>query len=300
MTGNVFRIERFAVHDGPGIRTTVFLKGCPLRCWWCHSPESQSTLPELMYRPDRCIRCFKCVEECQLGAISRVGDVPVVDEDLCRWCGGCADVCDTGARTRAGRLMTTADVVRVIEQDTLFYDQSGGGVTFSGGEPLMQPDFVIELLEACRDKRIHTAVDTCGMADRDRLLRAAELADLFLFDVKMLDDERHRQFTGVSNVRILDNLRALVAARARVLVRFPLVPGVNDEPGHVERVGRFLAGLGLSRVDVLPYHRAGSGKYPALGREYRLAGTEVPTTRTEEAVRILAGCGLDAVAGGRP
>lgn len=300
MTGNVFRIERFAVHDGPGIRTTVFLKGCPLRCWWCHSPESQSTQPELMHRPERCIRCFKCVEECQLGAISAVDGLPVVDESLCRWCGGCADACDTGARTRAGRVMSVADVVRAVEQDTLFYDQSGGGVTLSGGEPLMQPAFVIELLEACRSRRIHTAVDTCGMVDRGDLLRAAGLADLFLFDVKMLDDDRHRRFTGVSNGLILDNLRALVAAKARVLVRFPLVPGVNDDAGEVERVGRFLAGLGLSRVDVLPYHRAGSGKYPALGREYRLAETEVPTTKTEEAVRILSGCGLDAVAGGRP
>ncbi len=300
MTGHVFRIERYAVHDGPGIRTTVFLKGCPLRCWWCHSPESQSALPELMYRPERCIRCFKCVDRCPEGAVSVVEGAPVVDEALCRWCGSCADVCAAGARARTGQLMSAAEVVGTVDRDTLFYDQSGGGVTFSGGEPFVQPDFLIEMLEACRRRRIHTAVDTCGMADRDRLLQAAELADLFLFDVKLLDDGLHRRFTGVSNARILDNLRALVDAHARVIVRLPLVPGVNDDPALIERTGRFLADLGLSRVEVLPYHRAGTAKYPALGREYRLADTGVPTGETDTAVRILAGFGLDAVAGGRP
>jgi pyruvate formate lyase activating enzyme len=298
--GNVFRIERFAVHDGPGIRTTVFLKGCPLRCWWCHSPESQSALPELMYRPERCIRCFKCVEQCQLGAVSRAGDVPVVDQDLCRWCGSCADVCPSGARVRTGQLMTAADLVGAVERDTLFYDESGGGVTFSGGEPFVQPEFLLEALEGCRRKRLHTAVDTCGMADRDMLMQAVGLVDLFLFDIKLMDDERHRQFTGVSNGRILDNLRALVEARARVWIRMPLVPGVNDDPADLRQVGQFLARLGLSRVDVLPYHRAGTAKYPALGREYRLPETEVPAAATVEAVRILSSFGLDAVAGGRP
>jgi pyruvate formate lyase activating enzyme len=300
VTGHVFRIERFAVHDGPGIRTTVFLKGCPLRCWWCHSPESQSALPELMFRPERCIRCFKCIDACQLSAIAQIASVPVIEEAVCRRCGGCAEVCATGARTQAGRLMRADDVVRVVDQDVLFYDQSGGGVTFSGGEPLSQPEFLLEMLEGCRRKRLHTAVDTCGMADPDVVRRAAALTDLFLFDVKMIDEERHRRFTGVSNARILENLRVLADARASVLVRLPLVPGVNDAPADVEQVGRFVSALGLSRVDVLPYHRAGTGKYAALGREYRLADTTVPTIETDAAVRVLRECGLDAVAGGRP
>ncbi len=288
------------MHDGPGIRTTVFLKGCPLRCWWCHSPESQSALPELMYRPDRCVRCLKCIDRCEAGAVSIVDSMPEVDQELCRWCGNCADVCASGARVRTGQVMSAEEVVRIVDRDTLFYDQSGGGVTFSGGEPYLQPEFLAQLLEGCRRKRIHTAVDTCGMADPDSLVRTLSLVDLFLFDIKLLDDERHRTFTGMSNVRILDNLRTLVEAHARVVVRLPLVPGVNDDPDGVARLGRFLSGLGLSRVDVLPYHRAGTAKYQALGREYRLADTQVPSHEIDEAVRILSGFGLDAVAGGRP
>ncbi len=299
MIGNIFRIERYAVHDGPGIRTTVFLKGCPLRCWWCHSPESQASEPELMYRPERCIRCFKCVEACQEGAVSMAGDSIVIDQALCRWCGSCADVCAAGARVRTGRAMSAADVVSLVDRDTLFYDQSGGGVTFSGGEPFVQPQFLLEMLEGCRRRRIHTAVDTCGMADREMLLASVGLVNLFLFDIKILDEERHRLFTGVSNRKILQNLAALVEARANVWIRIPLVPGVNDDPAHLQHVGRLLADLRLSRVDVLPYHRAGTAKYPALGREYRLSGA-APVAEAGEAVRILSGFGLDAVAGGRP
>ena len=301
MTGYVFRIERFSTHDGPGIRTTVFLKGCPLRCTWCHSPESQSAEPELLFREDRCIRCFECVDDCQLGALSSVDGTLVIDRNVCRWCGDCADGCPTGARTQSGSVMTESRLMDEIVRDTIFYDQSGGGVTFSGGEPMMQPEFLAAMLDACRMRRIHTAVDTCGAASPGTLDRIADRADLFLFDLKHLDEARHRHVTGTSNAQILDNLETLASRGANVIVRFPLVPDVNDAPEHIERLGQFVASLGLSRIDVLPYHRAGSGKYPATGRTYGLAGIEPPTTESRErALRILAGCGLTAGLGGRP
>jgi len=301
VTGYVFRIERFAVHDGPGIRTTVFLKGCPLRCTWCHSPESQSMAPELMFREERCIRCLECVDHCQLGAISQLDGGPVVDMAVCRWCGDCADGCPTGARTQAGSVMTESRVIEEIVQDTIFFDQSGGGVTFSGGEPLMQPDFLVALLDGCRALRIHTAVDTCGAAPPQALTRVADRADLFLFDLKHLDDERHRLVTGSSNVQILENLRALAGRTANVTIRFPLLPEINDDADHIERLGRFVRSIGLSRIDVLPYHRAGSSKYLALGRDYRLGGSEPPSGADRaRAVRILTDCGLQAAVGGKP
>jgi pyruvate formate lyase activating enzyme len=301
VTGYVFRIERFAVHDGPGIRTTVFLKGCPLRCTWCHSPESQKPEPELMLREDRCIRCFECFDDCTLGAISEINGQPVVNPAVCRWCGDCADGCPTDARVQAGSVMTESRVIQEVERDTIFYDQSGGGVTFSGGEPMMQPEFLVRLLELCRSRRIHTAVDTCGAAPAEVLDRVADRTDLFLYDIKHLDDAAHRQATGASNRQILDNLRRLAARGANVRVRFPLIPDVNDDPDHVARLGRFLASLGLSQVDVLPYHRAGSGKYAALGRAYPLDQIETPTPNVRtDVVRILAGCGLEAAVGGTP
>lgn len=301
MTGFVFRIERCAVHDGPGIRTTVFLKGCPLRCSWCHSPESQSRQPELVFRTERCIRCLSCLDQCRLSAISQVDGHPIVDHTVCRWCGECADGCPTGARTRAGSEVTESHVLQEIERDTIFYDQSGGGVTFSGGEPIMQPDFLLALLDGCRTRRIRTAVDTCGMAPADVLVRVADKADLFLYDLKHLDDERHRRVTGSSNVQILANLKTLADRHSDVIVRFPLIPNLNDDPDHVARLGRFVASLGLSRIDVLPYHRAGSGKYPALGRDYTLAATEPPVDDLQmSTVRILTDCGLQAAVGGTP
>jgi len=301
VTGYVFRIARSSVHDGPGIRTTVFLKGCPLRCTWCHSPESQSPQPELFYREDRCIRCLECVDHCQLGAISAVDGRPTVDGEVCRWCGDCADACPSGARTQAGSVMTESRVLQEIERDTVFYDQSGGGVTFSGGEPMMQPDFLVALLDGCRKRRIHTAVDTCGAASAETLSRVADRTDLFLFDLKHIDAARHRHVTGSSNTQILDNLAALAARGSNVVVRFPLIPGVNDDPGDVERLGRFVASTGLSRIDVLPYHRSGTGKYPATGRPYALPDIEPPSLEArEQAVRILDGCGLRAALGGKP
>ena len=222
-----------------------------------------------------------------------------MDRGACALCEECAAICQTGARDVIGRAMTVDEVVAEIERDTVFYDESGGGVTISGGEPLMQPEFVGALLEACRCRRLHTAVETCGAGDPDALLGLAVHTDLFLYDLKMMDDERHRRVTGASNRVILENLARLVSRRANVRVRFPLVPGVNDDEENVAAIGRFVASLGLRRLDVLPYHRAGIAKYCRLGRAYPLPDTPAPSNGTVgAAVERLAGLGLNVLVGG--
>lgn len=297
--GTIFRIERFAIHDGPGIRTTVFLKGCPLACAWCHSPESQSAAPEFMPRADRCIRCGACVAACPHDGI-RFDNTPAQARPAaCDLCGACAEACPSGARELVGRTFGVDAVLDLIEKDRVFYEQSGGGVTFSGGEPLMQPAFLLETLARCRERHLHTAVDTSGFGDPAALGRIAGQADLFLFDLKIMDDTRHAALTGVGTGVILENLRMLASDRRPVIVRFPLVPGVNDDEANVEALGGFVASLGLSRVDVLPYHRAGTAKYRRLNREYRLADVQPPSRQGQEDVaRALARFGLTVTLGG--
>jgi pyruvate formate lyase activating enzyme len=298
-SGTIFRIERFAIHDGPGIRTTVFLKGCPLACAWCHSPESQSRAPEFIPRADRCIRCGACVAACPHDAI-RFAETPAVARpEACDLCGSCARACPSGARELVGYDVGVGDLVGLIEKDRIFYDQSGGGVTFSGGEPLMQPAFLLDAIVSCRERGIHTAIDTSGFGDPAALLRLADHADLFLFDLKIIDEARHEAFTGVGNRLILDNLRALARRHRAVIVRFPLVPGVNDDDAEVTALGRLIASIGLTRVNVLPYHRAGTAKYHRLNRTYRLHDVQPPSVDAQERVaRTLEGFGLTVTRGG--
>jgi pyruvate formate lyase activating enzyme len=297
--GRILRIERFAIHDGPGIRTTVFLKGCPLRCAWCHSPESQLAQREFMPQPERCVRCLGCTAACPHHAVRPAAERGEVAPDACTTCGACAEACPTGARELVGRAMSVDALMAEIERDRIFYDESGGGVTFSGGEPLMQPAFVREMASACRMSGIHVAVDTCGHADTAALVDVARDTDLFLFDLKMMDEERHRAFTGASNARILANLERIAAVHGNIQVRFPLIPGVNDDDANVREMGAFLASLRLTRVDVLPYHRAGIAKYERLQRPYPLPDTQPPTAdQVSRAVRLLESCGLIVRPGG--
>lgn len=267
-TAVILNIMRFAVHDGPGIRTAVFFKGCPLSCWWCHNPESQSFQPEILYSADRCRFCGSCAAVCPHHTI-----VPAAD---CTHCGACVDSCATEARALAGRSMTVGEILSEIERDTIFFDESGGGVTFTGGEPLAQPAALEALLHACRERRIHTAIETCGAAPRETLLRLCTLADLVLFDVKLTDNVRHREFTGAPNTNILENLAALTRSHRNVMVRMPVVPGVNDRAEDIHGLASLLARLQLQNVELMPYHRAGAEKYRRLGREYRLPETLPP------------------------
>lgn len=269
--GIVFDIMHFSVRDGPGIRTTVFLKGCPLRCQWCHNPESQSPKPELMFRPNLCIGCLECLEACPEGAIRTDGDVPVVDPERCVLCAACTEACTADARQIAGRELSVPDVMAEVLKDRPFFEESGGGVTISGGEPLQQPDFLAALLQTCQLEGLHTALDTSGLAAWDTLKSIAPLVDLFLFDIKAVDDETHIRFTGVSNRLILENLARLSRSGARILLRVPLIPGVNDSPQAVQALGELACGLpGLLGVELLPYHEAGVEKYRRLNRIYPL------------------------------
>jgi len=299
-TGIIFDIEKFSIHDGPGIRTTVFFKGCPLNCWWCHNPESQALEQEMWFWARRCIRCGACLPACTQGAISLLGDSTITDDALCTACGDCVQVCQADAREMVGRQVTVAEVTAEIEKDIVFYDESGGGVTFSGGEPLMQPGFLYALLQSCQEREIHTAVDTSGLAAWKTLQRISEKVDLFLYDLKLMDDEKHRQFTGVSNGLILSNLAALASQGNAITVRVPIVPGINDDDENISRIGEFAASLArVPSISILPYHQAGVDKYARLHKMYALPATQSPSDeRVAEVAKTLQAFGLSVRIGG--
>jgi pyruvate formate lyase activating enzyme len=297
-SGLIFNVMRFSVHDGPGIRTTVFFKGCPLSCRWCHNPESQSFGASLMYFPERCRLCGDCMAACPHGAIRRVDSVVAVS-DACRLCGTCAETCLAEARQLAGRRMGLSEVMAEVERDIVFFDESGGGVTFSGGEPLAQPRFLEALLSACRERGIHTALETCGFAQRSVLLRLAERVDLILYDLKLVDPAKHEMFTGAPSTPILRNLEALTEAGRRVIVRIPIVPGINDGEQEVSAFRDFLAPLGVRQVHLLPYHQTGAGKYPRLGLPNPLPDVPSPSSeRMRQVAASLEAAGFEVKIGG--
>jgi pyruvate formate lyase activating enzyme len=267
--GWIFNIQRYSVRDGPGIRTTVFFKGCPLACWWCHNPESHSFHPEPVYFADRCRTCGECVEICPEHAIHRVDGHIVTDTWRCRRCGTCVEICSAAAREIAGHRVSVREVLAEIERDVVFFDESGGGVTLSGGEPLSQPRFAAAILDACNERRIHTVLETCGFSPPALFSRIAAKAALVLYDLKLIDPQKHRHYTGASNEWILENLKA-IADCDRLLVRIPLVPGVNDSDSDADDFAGFLSEAQIRRVEVLPYHRFGAEKYRRLGKQYPL------------------------------
>jgi pyruvate formate lyase activating enzyme len=287
---------KYSIKDGPGIRTTVFLKGCPLHCWWCHNPESQAVGFELMLRPDRCIACGACVEVCPNGAVVNRDGAMITNPEQCQDCLSCVDVCHAEARSAVGRTMTVTELMTEIMKDAVFYEESGGGVTFSGGEPLLQSEFLYEVLRQCKAREIHTAVDTTGFAKQSDLLKIAALTDLFLYDVKLMDDEAHRKYTGVSNRIILENLKLLSAQHGNILVRIPVIPGVNDQPENMRATGEFLAGLsGVRGVSLLAYHKTGVEKYRRMAMPYRLPDTEPPSSEAmNQLVDIVRATGCNA------
>ena len=259
MKGMLFDIQRASVVDGPGFRTAVFFKGCNLRCAWCHNPESQSSAPQLLFYQDRCTHCGQCVRACPHGL------------KACDLCGRCAEACPQEARSLCGAEYTAEEVMKKIRPDRLFYQTSGGGVTFSGGECLLQPSFLKALLCACKKEKIHTAVDTAGAVAWERFEEILPETDLFLYDVKSMDSRRHREYTGAGNEQILENLSRLLRIGKRVWVRVPVIPGVNDTPEEMRQLRAFLLCNGYpEKVELLPYHRMGEMKWRALGKEAAL------------------------------
>jgi pyruvate formate lyase activating enzyme len=265
-TGTIFDIKRYAIHDGPGIRTTVFLKGCPLSCAWCHNPGSWEQAPQPSVRVMRCQGCSRCVNACDHSAITIKNGKAVTDPAVCVRCGTCLDVCLAEAREILGRTVTVTELVCDIERDRIFFEESGGGVTFSGGEPLDQADFLCEVLEACSHKALHTAVDTTCYAEVEVLERVARHARLFLCDLKHQDSEQHALYTGVGNELILSNIRQLTVWDKPLYLRMPLIPGFNDSPENVRQVIDFIKSINTPpRIALLPYNRAGLDKTERLG-----------------------------------
>ena len=276
-SGLIFDVKRYAIHDGPGIRTTVFLKGCPLECIWCDNPESQRFEPEVAFFAGECVSCGHCVTACPSGAVAFRKGRRSLDRSRCRGCGECARACPRGAVRLMGRRVEPEELFKEIVVDRPFWDRSGGGVTLSGGEPLAQPEFSRALLEVCRRARVHTAIETSGYAPAEHLRHVAAGADLVIYDLKAIDDELHHRLTGRRNQLVKDNLLVLLETGVEVLVRVPLVPGCNDSRTDLEALGAFLeaARPGI-RVEPLAYHRLGEAKYPRLGREYALEGMATP------------------------
>ncbi len=268
-SGYIFDIKRYAIHDGPGIRTTVFLKGCPLQCSWCHNPESWKSNSELSLRFSRCIGCGRCAEICPQNAISMIENRPFTDVEKCKLCGECIDVCLTGAREIIGRRVMASEVMAEIEKDRIFYDQSGGGVTFSGGEPLYQYNFLLALLNKCRVDGIHSAVDTTCYANNDIIQKVAEKTDMFLCDIKHMDPQIHKEYTGVDNSLILDNIRYLAQAGANIKIRIPIIPGFNDDKENIEMTAQFVKSLdNVEQIDILPYNSGGLEKAARLAGDF--------------------------------
>jgi len=286
--GWVFDIERFAVHDGPGVRTTVFLKGCTLRCVWCHNPESLSPRPELLVYPRRCIGCNGCVEVCPRGArrLTATGE-RTLDRQLCDLCGRCVEACYAGAMKMAGRKLSVDEVMAVLRQDAAFYETSGGGVTLSGGEPMMQGEFATALLRRCKGDGYRTALDTCGHVGWSVLQGALPYVDLVLYDLKHISARLHRRQAGASNRLILSNLRRIVEFGTPVEVRMPIVPTINDSKEFIDAAAEFLASLSeITAVRLLGYHRLAGPKYLALGRENTMP--DVPSPAAEQMRQIAA------------
>jgi pyruvate formate lyase activating enzyme len=298
--GLIFYVERYAIHDGPGIRSTIFFKGCPLRCQWCHNPEGQEPRIELMIRPEKCgEECRDCLSVCPRGAISKDGSFVVVDKARCDFCGKCKEVCAYEALEIVGREVTVQEVVDEAEKDRVFFDESGGGVTFSGGEPLMQPDFLEALLGEFKNRGIRTTVDTSGYASFEILERILKNVDLFLYDIKIMDDTKHKRYTGVSNQIILENLRKLAEKGQPVQVRVPLIPGISDDDENIQRIGEYLLSLGnIKHISLLPFHRGGIEKCRKLRRESLIHSLRPPSEeRVKEIRKILSDYGFSVKTG---
>ncbi|QOR34747.1 glycyl-radical enzyme activating protein [Clostridium sp. 'deep sea'] len=282
----VFNIQRYSLNDGPGIRTTVFFKGCPLQCWWCHNPESQSYKINLIKYPHKCIQCNRCITICEY-------------PNDCHFCGACAKICPTEALQMVGKEMTVQYLYEEIIKDRLFYEESGGGVTFSGGEPLSQHEFLINILKLCKHNEIHTAVDTSGYCDTNIIKEVANYTDLWLYDIKHLNEDKHKHLTGVSNKIILNNLKTLVSLGSSIKVRVPIIPTYNDQLENIKALGSYLATIGLFNVNILPYHTLAEDKHSRFSMQYKLKHLNEPSEEYMKSIKnTLESYGLNVIIGG--
>jgi pyruvate formate lyase activating enzyme len=309
----IFDIRRYSINDGPGIRITIFMKGCPLRCAWCHNPESQSPKVQKLYTASKCIGAQDCIEVCPENALTLTPNGIVTDYEKCTLCGKCAEACPTKAMEMSGKLYGVEDLMKIIERERVHIEHSDGGVTFSGGEPLMHPDFLIEMLKACGEKGLHRAVDTCGFASTETLLEVAKHTDLFLYDLKLMDPVQHKKWTGVDNRLILKNLKILAEAGANINIRIPFIKYVNTGIKEITGMAEFVADLQSSKkrglettsplqkmlVNLLPYHNIASGKYKKLEMFYDSAAMDEPTAENlKSAVEIFGKYGIEVEIGG--
>lgn len=296
-TGIIFDIKHFAVHDGPGIRTTVFLKGCPLHCLWCHNPESLSLNPQLLFNEAKCIGCGYCFKVCKRGAHIFVDEKHVIGWESCYTCGDCVEECYSEALELAGKKVTVSDVMEDVLRDRIFYNNSGGGLTISGGEPLYQPQFTKALIEKAQEFGIHTALDTSGFSQWNILKDILMNVDLMLYDLKHMDPDKHKRLTGVSNELILENLLKIDKIGKPIWIRIPFIPECNDDETHFHQLGEYLSSFtNIERVDILPYHGLAESKYRQAGIKYKLKGLKTPDKKELEPFRaILVSHGLENV-----
>ena len=280
-SGTIFNIQKFSINDGPGIRTTVFMKGCPLRCLWCHNPESNSSKKEMFFNAEKCVGCRRCASACDRGGHVFGENSHCYLRESCILCGECANECLTDALEVVGREATVEEVIADVMRDKIFYDNSGGGMTLSGGEPMFQFDFTYELLKAAKEKGLHTCIETCGFGKAEDYAKIVPLIDIFLFDYKETDPVRHKEYTGVDNKLILSNLKMLDEMGAKIILRCPIIPTLNDREEHFKGIADTANSLkNVLEINVEPYHPLGSGKSETLGKEYALKELTFPEEAT--------------------
>ena len=285
--GKVLNIQRYSIHDGPGIRTTVFLKGCPLNCWWCHNPESKNPKDELMFFEDRCVGCGRCVEVCSENCLEIVdGKARYRYKELCNSCEKCKEFCYHDAIEYVGKDMTALEVTNELKKDRVFYEESKGGITVSGGEPLLQVDFSYDILKKCKEEGIHTVVDTSGYGSWEGLEKLATVTDLFLYDLKLIDDKGHRKYIGVSNKIILDNIKKLSDMDKNIFIRIPIIENINDGEKDIADFIKFISTLkNIEKVNLIPYHDMGKKKYERLELKYKLDDMKPPSEARMEEIK---------------